>query len=51
MPAAQTAHALWPGTGWRPPAGQLAHAAALAAPVCALYVPAAQAYTTRSPGQ
>ncbi len=43
MPAAQTAHALWPVAGWRHPAGQLVHALALVRPVCALNVPAVHA--------
>ena len=40
-----------PTEGQYEPTVQLVHAAALERPVCALYVPAAQAYTTPSPGQ
>ena len=48
VPAAQTAHAVWPVAGWRHPAGQLSH---LVWPAACWNAPAAQGShaATRSP--
>jgi hypothetical protein len=51
VPAAQGSHAAWPVAGWRHPAGQFAHAAALVRPVCALYMPASHAVFVAVSGQ
>ena len=51
VPSPQIAHAVWPAADWRHPEGQLWHALALVRPVCALYVPAAQAVFVEKFGQ